>query len=90
MIITGDPKNEIRVRTVVDYVLQGKLERALGYRLFLSGNEFNALQLIEPSATKELVVDAARSLVSMLVATPGYTVRIVDTPIGPQLELLEP
>lgn len=90
MSITGDPKNEIRVRVVVDKILEGKLDRAIQTRLFLSSHEFYSLRTLEPTADEELVKQVAEALIGMRFTAKSYSVRLVSTPIGPQLELLEP
>ncbi len=89
MKFTGYRENETRARKLVDTVLQGKLTRAIDTRLFLSGEEFKAVQLIEVAATEALIISAAEALVGMKHPGAGYIVSIAPTPLGPQLELVK-
>ncbi|GEM_PF-1747230 len=90
MSITGDSPNEIRVRVVVDKILEGKLERALtSGGLLLSPYEFKSLQTLEFAASEGLVLQVATALIGMRLKAKPYSVRVAATPIGPQLELIE-
>lgn len=83
--IVGDRKTDIRLRTVIDGILQGRLEQ--GDDTLLSHTDLEALRELEPSASNDLIIDVANRLLSMV--KPGYAARFTPNPERESLEIFK-
>jgi len=87
MKLIGDRQPEIRVRIVVDSILQGRLGEAAESGILLVNEDLVSLQLLEPSARDDVIQEVAHRLVSMML--PGYDVRFSSNPRRPELEIFK-
>lgn len=83
--LAGDRVIDVRLRMVIDCILQGRLMQ--GDATLLSHTDLDALRELEPGASNDLIIDVANRLLSMV--KPGYAARFTANPDRPTLEIFK-